>query len=149
MVLDSHVLAFHDADFAEAFAERGYIVRTLGIGGPVSDKPNHRHRRLLCPRRERPCCRASEQRDELAPHHASASQSPCSIIQDNSTPGRSWGRLLIRGRTPRPGRWSTGSPPRGRCRRWWCPCGRENLDPPLGRRQLDLWATTAWAQPHR
>jgi hypothetical protein len=53
VVLDRHVLAFHDADFAEAFAERGYMVRT-GIGGPDSDKPDHRHRRLLRARGERP-----------------------------------------------------------------------------------------------
>jgi hypothetical protein len=53
VVLDRHTLAFHDADFAEAFAERGYIVRT-GIGGPVSDKSDHWHPRLLRARRQRP-----------------------------------------------------------------------------------------------
>jgi hypothetical protein len=53
VVLDRHILAFRDADFAEAFAERGYKART-GIGGPVSDKPDHRQRRLLRARRERP-----------------------------------------------------------------------------------------------
>jgi hypothetical protein len=69
VVLDRHVLAFHDADFAEAFAERGYIARA-GTGGPVSDKSNHWHCRLLRPRRQRPRHRrAAEKRHELAPSH--------------------------------------------------------------------------------
>ena len=32
-----------------------------------AEEPDHRHRRLLRARRERPRCRAAEQRDELAP----------------------------------------------------------------------------------
>jgi hypothetical protein len=51
--LDLHVLAFDVASFVEAFAKRGHIAR-VGLGRPVSDKPNHRHRRLLRARRERP-----------------------------------------------------------------------------------------------
>ena len=67
VVLDCHVLAFDGAGFVEAFAERGRIAR-VGIGRSVSDKPDHRHRRLLCARRERPRGRrAAEQRDEIAP----------------------------------------------------------------------------------
>jgi hypothetical protein len=38
------------------------------------EKPDHRYRRLLRARRERPCRRASEQRDEVAPPHGSSSQ---------------------------------------------------------------------------
>src|SRR6476620_3562603 len=53
MVLDRRVLAFHDADFAEA----------------------------LCSRRERPRCSAAEQRDELAaPHSITSSARPSSVI---------------------------------------------------------------------
>jgi hypothetical protein len=38
------------------------------------EKPDHRHRRLLRARHERPSCRrAAEQRDELAPSHCLAS----------------------------------------------------------------------------
>jgi len=33
------------------------------------EKPDHRHRRLLRARRDRPCSRAAEQRDELAPSY--------------------------------------------------------------------------------
>src|SRR5262245_58789375 len=67
MVFDRHVLAFHDADFAQAFAERSHIAR---IGGPVSDKPDHRHRRLLRPRRKRPSSyTAAKKADEFPPPH--------------------------------------------------------------------------------
>src|SRR5262245_40332082 len=87
MVLDSHVLAFHDADFAEAFAERGYIART-GIGGPVSDKRDHRHCGLLRPRRERPPGRcAAEKRDEVAPGaHSTTSSAMASSVCGTSRP---------------------------------------------------------------
>ena len=71
MVLDRHVLAFDVAGFVEAFAERGRKARG-GIGRPVSDKPDHRHRRLLRARSERPRYRhTAEKRDELASLHVS------------------------------------------------------------------------------
>src|ERR1022692_785833 len=38
------------------------------IGGPPGT--DHRHRRLLRPRRNRPCRRSAEKRDELAPPHS-------------------------------------------------------------------------------
>jgi hypothetical protein len=41
---------------------RSCFFRTCGL-----EKSYHRHRRLLCARRERPRCRAADQRDELAP----------------------------------------------------------------------------------
>ena len=71
VVLDRHVLAFDVAGFVEAFAERGHKARG-GIGRPVSDKPDHRHRRLLRARGERPCtAAAAKKRDELASLHVS------------------------------------------------------------------------------
>src|SRR5262245_50168431 len=40
-------------------------------GRRAVEKSNHRHRRLLRPRRERPRrCRTAEKRDELAPFHS-------------------------------------------------------------------------------
>ena len=69
VVLDRHVLAVDVAGFVEAFAERGHKAR-VGIGRPVSDKPDHRQRRLLRARRERPRSRrAAKKRDEIAPLH--------------------------------------------------------------------------------
>jgi hypothetical protein len=40
------------------------------IRRPAVEDPNHRHRGLLRPRRKRPrCCRAAQDRDEVAPFH--------------------------------------------------------------------------------
>src|SRR5262249_30903589 len=65
---DCYVLALHIADVFEAQAECaqtvGHRVRRSGV-----EQPNHRHRRLLRARRERPRRRAAEQRDELAAPH--------------------------------------------------------------------------------
>src|SRR5262245_57404589 len=68
VVLDHHVLALDCAGFVEAFTERGGNARG-GIGRPNGDEADDRHRRLLRARRERPHCRAAEQRDELAALH--------------------------------------------------------------------------------
>src|SRR5262249_15403661 len=65
VVLDLHVLAVDVAGFIEAFTKRDRIAR-VGLGRPVSDKPNHRHRALLRARRQRPSRRTAEQRDEIA-----------------------------------------------------------------------------------
>src|SRR5262249_38078074 len=44
------------------------------------EKPDHRHRRLLRARRERPRGRPAEQRDELAPPHSiTSSAATCSV----------------------------------------------------------------------
>src|SRR5215471_15329518 len=79
MVLNCHVLAFDWAGFVEAFAEGGDIAR-VGIGRPVSDKPDHRHRGLLRACRKRPRRRrAADERDELAAFHSiTSSASPSS-----------------------------------------------------------------------
>jgi hypothetical protein len=63
-------LALDVAGFAEAFAERGSMTRRA-IDRPAADKPDHRHRRLLCARAERPRNRSGADRlDKLAPSHA-------------------------------------------------------------------------------
>ena len=62
-------LALDVAAFAEALAETGDIT-CVTFGRPVSDKPDHRHRRLLRVRGKRPRGRrTSDKRDELAPLH--------------------------------------------------------------------------------
>jgi hypothetical protein len=40
------------------------------IGRPAMDEADHRHRRLLRARRERPPGRTADERDEFAPSHA-------------------------------------------------------------------------------
>src|SRR5262249_31843862 len=66
-VFDRHVAALGVAGLAAALAPRMHVrreeVRRCGV-----DEPDHWRPRLLRPRRERPRdCRATEQRDELAP----------------------------------------------------------------------------------
>src|SRR5262245_63492735 len=77
MVLDRHVLALDVADFLEASTERSAKLRGAfrRAGG---DESNDRHRRLLRVRRERPCCRAAEQRDERAAPHSITSSAMAS-----------------------------------------------------------------------
>jgi hypothetical protein len=51
------------ANFTKAVTEGGHAMRQLGRRSRI-DESDRRHRRLLRPRRERPCrCRAAEQRD--------------------------------------------------------------------------------------
>src|SRR6516225_9148624 len=70
-VIDNYISTFDIAVLAQALTEGGRHGRILPRRR-VIEKPNHRHRLLLRPRRERPrCSRASEKRDELAPPHHS------------------------------------------------------------------------------
>jgi hypothetical protein len=59
------VLPFLVTGLREAFANCGHLLGPLG-GGAGVEEAHHRHRRLLCARRERPCRRAAKQRYELA-----------------------------------------------------------------------------------
>src|SRR5215475_7089839 len=66
-VFDPHILAFDIAGVFKALAKRAQTVRHP-VRRSGLEIPDHRHRRLLRPRRERPRRRrAAEQRDELAP----------------------------------------------------------------------------------
>src|SRR5262245_32077817 len=69
-ILDRRVLTLECAGFLQALAER-CEERLKPVRRRAVEKPDHRHRRLLRPRRERPCrCRTAEQRDELAAFHS-------------------------------------------------------------------------------
>jgi hypothetical protein len=63
-VLDRHVLALDVASFAKPLAERGPRAR-CGFGRPGVDEPDHRVRRLLRTRRERPRHRAAQPTNKL------------------------------------------------------------------------------------
>jgi hypothetical protein len=68
-VFDRHVMAIDVTGFAQPF-EKGRQLSRVTLGRSGVDKPNHRHRRLLRPRRERPSDRrAAQKRDKLAPLH--------------------------------------------------------------------------------
>ena len=68
MVLDRHILPLDIARLLEAFAKRSTLARGV-LRRATVDETNHRQRRLLRARRERPRGRAAKQRDEVAPPH--------------------------------------------------------------------------------
>src|SRR5712691_11636239 len=85
-MFDCDVLAVDVAGFLQPLAERGFIlvIVTSQPGGEVCD---HRHRRLLRMRCERPSHRrAGEQRDELAPLHSITSSARASSVGGTSSP---------------------------------------------------------------
>src|SRR5262245_30922560 len=94
-ILDRHVLAVYVAGFLQSLAKRGYVERIL-LRRCAVEEPDHRHRRLLRPRRQRPRGRAADQRDELASSHGA----PAS--RGITTPGRTtitqWSRVRCPGR---------------------------------------------------
>src|SRR5262249_49700292 len=67
-VFNGHVLALDVAAILQALAKCAQTIRHRVRRSGVK-KPDHRHRRLLRPRRERPRRRPAEQRYELAPFH--------------------------------------------------------------------------------
>src|SRR6516225_10292848 len=67
-IFDHDIAAIDETGFAEALTKcRGEM--GASIGGALMEKPDHRHRRLLRERCERPRSRAAEQRDEVAASH--------------------------------------------------------------------------------
>src|SRR5262249_17814597 len=67
-VFNPQILTLDVAGLFQALAERRRVVCER-LRRATMQKPNHRHRALLRPRRERSCCRAAEQRDERAALH--------------------------------------------------------------------------------
>ena len=85
-VFDRNVLARHISGFAQAAAKAFHQVRALA-GRKAVQEPDHRHRRLLRARRERPRRpRAAEQRDELAAFHSITSSARASSVGGISRP---------------------------------------------------------------
>src|ERR1700756_4000283 len=69
-VFDRDILPLDIAGFLKTFTEGGHKER-VSSGRSSAEESDHRHRRLLRARRERPCGRsATEQRDELAASHS-------------------------------------------------------------------------------
>src|SRR5262245_44302363 len=86
MVLNNSVLAFNVAGFAEPFRERCRMA-SGAIERSSTDKTDHRHRRLLRPRREWPYHhRLAKQRDELAPVHSITSSARASSVGGTARP---------------------------------------------------------------
>ena len=66
---DRHVLTIDIAGFLQAGEKRNGEVLVCIISGLSAEDANHRHRRLLSPRRKRPRRRAPEPGDERPPPH--------------------------------------------------------------------------------
>src|SRR5215471_15926647 len=84
------VLTLDEACFSQAPADVGHEVWVVA-GRPGTEEPDHRHRRLLCTRRERPRGnRTAEQRDERTALH----------LRAHSITSSAWSRSI--GGTSRP-----------------------------------------------
>src|SRR5262249_10491485 len=68
-IFDRDILALDGTGFLQTLVERRYEM-CIRTGRSAVEIADHRHRRLLRARRERPCSRAAEQRDELAAFHS-------------------------------------------------------------------------------
>src|SRR5262249_4609034 len=67
-ILNGDVLTLDISVFAQSLPqEREQLSRRGIIPGAAAEQPDNRSGRLLRARRQRPCRRAAEQRDELAP----------------------------------------------------------------------------------
>src|SRR5262245_2810043 len=82
---DCDVSALDVAGLLQTIAERGHI-KCIAAGRRAVKEPDHWHRRLLRPRRERPSRRAAEQRDELPPFRARAHSITSSARASSVTP---------------------------------------------------------------
>src|SRR5262249_47449914 len=93
-IFDRHVAALDIAGFVETLPDG---VKSAGFAVRAAEQPDHRHRRLLRPRRHRPRrCRAAEQRDEVAPpDHSMTSSARASSVAGISRPSAlAVGRLM-------------------------------------------------------
>src|SRR5262249_41373489 len=70
-VFDRHIPTFDVTGLTEALAERG-CHGAVPARRFATEEPNYRHPRLLRARRDRPRCRAADERDEVAPPHGSS-----------------------------------------------------------------------------
>jgi hypothetical protein len=69
-VFDRHVMAFHEAGFAQPLPKRTHQIREH-VGRPAAEEPDHRRRPLLRAHQERPRgCRATHEMDKIAALHA-------------------------------------------------------------------------------
>src|SRR5262249_36529123 len=81
--LKRNVLTQNVAGFSKALLEGGQAARRIDN----VKKPDHRHRRLLRARRQRPCSRrAAEQRDKRAAVHSITSSARASSVGGISRP---------------------------------------------------------------
>src|SRR5258708_31229657 len=87
-IIDPNIAAFRPPEFLQPVSERGDTCLPFRIVGSRHQYTNAPRmiRRLLRPRRERPCGRNSEQRDERAPLHSITSSARASRVGGTSRP---------------------------------------------------------------
>src|SRR5215469_10299390 len=84
--IDFHILPIEIAEFAQPALERTHVSGGI-FWRSAAEITDHRHRRLLRARCERPRCRrAAEQRDESAPPHSRTSLARAMNTSDKETP---------------------------------------------------------------
>src|SRR5262249_37534578 len=85
-IVQGDVPTFDESGIIQALPDHRDEGRVDG-GRTGAEYANHRHRRLLRARHERPRRRrAAEQRDELPPSHSITSSAPASNISGSATP---------------------------------------------------------------
>src|SRR5262249_14455319 len=83
---DCEIASLDKSGFAQSLTKGGDHARRLSRRS-AAQKPDHRHRRLLRPRRERPArCRAAEEGDEFAAVHSITSSARASSCAGTSIP---------------------------------------------------------------
>src|SRR5262249_47233624 len=83
--LDCDVAALYVAGVVQALAKSADQVAE-SVGRAATNEPNHRYRRLLRPRCERPRRRAAEKRYELPPPHSITSSAMASSLSGIASP---------------------------------------------------------------
>src|SRR5262249_4529796 len=84
-ILDGDVFALDEPRVIQALPQR--IDKICEAGSwRAPEEPDHRHCRLLRPRRQRPRRRAAEQRDEFAALHSITSSAPADMPIGTSRP---------------------------------------------------------------
>src|SRR5215470_14928447 len=86
-ILDRDILTLDVPGFINALPECGQIACTISRRPEAAEEADHRHRRLLRARRERPRNRrAPEQRDDGAPVHSITSSAAASNLSGTTRP---------------------------------------------------------------
>ena len=78
-IFDRNIIAFDEPNFFQSSSERSGKRREWGRR-LAAEEPDHRHRRLLGARRERPrCCHATKDLDKFAPPHGFLSRAEITL----------------------------------------------------------------------
>src|SRR5262249_35990187 len=103
-VFDRHILAFDKTSLSQSLAKRQQT-GGVQIGRIAAKKPDHRQRRLLRARRERPRGRAADEGDERAAFPSTTSPARAMSVAGTSRPS-AFAVLRLMARTYLVGNWT-------------------------------------------